>query len=128
MRKFVLVCLILFGAGYLIKDFVVSGRFEKFMDTHPNEHINPAVDYYWAVLANLANRYTPAKYHALRVMEKYPDSPYAPKAWADIIDMLFDEENRPRVMEEGNKFLEKYPDHPRAEIIRKRIIVLEHGY
>lgn len=128
MRKFVLVCLLLFGAAYLINDFVVSGRFEKFMDTHPNEHINPAVDYYWAMLASLANHNIPAKYHALRVMEKYPESPYAPKAWVEIINMLYDEENRPRVIEEGNKFLEKYPDHPRADLVRKKIVFLQQGY
>ena len=128
MRKFVLVCLIIFGAGYLVKDYVVSGRFERFMDTHPNASINPAIDYYWTVLASLADHRESAKYHAGRVLEKYPESSYAPKAWAERINVLYAEDKKNEVLDEGSKFLEKYPDHPRAEIIRKRILFLQHGY
>ncbi len=128
MRKFILVCLIIFGAGYLVKDYVASGRFERYMDAHPNARINPAVDYYWAMLASLANRSVSAKYHAGRVLKLYPDTPYAPKAWAEYINVLYDEDNKNKVLEEGEKFLEKYPNHPRAAIIRKKILFLQHGY
>lgn len=127
MRKFVLACILIFGAGYFVKDFVVSGKFERFMDTHPNARINPAVDYYWAVLANLSKHSAAVKYHAARVMEKYPDSPYAPRAWAEVINLLYDAGNKPAMLDEGNKFLEKYPDHPAAEKIRKKVAFLDHG-
>jgi outer membrane protein assembly factor BamD (BamD/ComL family) len=126
MRTFIIVCVLCFLAFAGARDAVRSGRLERFLDAHPQASRNAAIEYYWGVLAGLANRELAAEYRFLRVMEKYPETTYAPLAWAERIDLLFDRGNRPLVLQESTQFLEKYSSHPKADIIRKRVYYIQN--
>ncbi|HBU69075.1 MAG TPA: hypothetical protein DEE98_01685 [Elusimicrobia bacterium] len=101
--------------------FAKSGHLQAFLDSHPNTVVNPQLEYYWAVGLELSGREDSAVRRYARVLEKYPDSEYAPLAWFASIDYFDSMGNRPMVTEEGQKFLDKYPDHPKSELIRKKL-------
>jgi outer membrane protein assembly factor BamD (BamD/ComL family) len=126
MRTFIIVCAVIFLAGIGARDADRNGAFERFLDTHPHPQRNAAIEYYWGILVGLANHAQSAHYRLHRVVEKYPQTRYAPLAWAELIDRLFDEGKRPQVLEESAKFLSQYPDHFKAEIIKKRVYYIQN--
>jgi outer membrane protein assembly factor BamD (BamD/ComL family) len=109
-------------------DFVRGGALEKYLNEHPNTQVNPPVEYYWAVLSSMANHKRSAEYRFRRILDKYDGSEYAPLAWVGLIDLLDDKGLRNEVIDEGNDFLEKYANHPKADMIKKKILFLQHGY
>jgi len=128
MKKFLVFLVLIVGFIYWFKGFVQSGGFEKFLDSHPNQTINPAVEYYWGMMLNLANREQSAVYRLSSVVKKYPKSEYAPTAWIEYIGVLDNLGDRGRVLDESKKFLESdYSSHPRAVIIKKKVNYMEHG-
>jgi len=64
-RKVIITLAVIIAFGYWFKDFMRSdnGKFIKFMNTHPNQTINPRVEYIWATLLDLANKRASAKYY-----------------------------------------------------------------
>jgi len=129
MTKFLISVIVIVILGFWVRDFVQSGQFEKYLDSHPNPEFNPQVEYYWGMGLSMSNRKQMAAYRLSRVVEKYPKSEYAPLAWAEYIQVLDDMGDRPKVLEEAKKFLESdYASHPKAEIIRKKLRLIEHGY
>lgn len=125
MRAFLIVAILVAAAGFWTKSIVQNGALERFLDAHPHAQINPSLEYYWAFLLNISRHTMSADYRYGRVIEKYPDSKYAPRASLDLIELV--DSDRSRVMAESRGFLEKYPKHPKAELIRKKLEVMEHG-
>ena len=114
---------------YWFKGFVQSGQFEKYIDTHPNGSLNPVVEYYWGMLLNFANHKESAVYRFSRVVEKYPKSEYAADAWVECIEVLDDMGDRNRVLEESKKFMQsEYANSSKADLIKRKIAVIEHGF
>lgn len=109
-------------------DFVRSGKLERFLDAHPNPRLNSAVEYYWAILLDLSGRKESALYRYERVKDNYEKMNYAPMAWSNMITIYFEDNKRSVVMEECEKFIEKYPGHPKVELCKKRINFIKHGY
>jgi hypothetical protein len=129
MRKLVILLIVLGVLLYWFKDFIHSGGFERYLDTHYNAYINPAVEYCWGMVLNLADRKQSAGYRFSRVAAKYPKSEYAPLAWAEYIEILDGLGDRSKMLEESKKFMESdYATHPKAEIIKRKIALIEHGY
>lgn len=128
MRKFILFCIAVFLLGTWTSDFIHSGRFEKFLDAHPNPQVNPRLEYYWGTLLSLANHRTSAEYRFRRVRDQYPGSAYAPLAWVELIELIDDDGDRKAVLSESNSFLEKFRDHSKADFIKRKITYLQHGY
>lgn len=127
MKKFIIFCLIVFGSGAWFKNYVQSGKFEKFLDAHPKPEISAPLEYGWGMLLAVASRQRSAEYRFRRVVTKYDKTTYAPLAWAEIISMYYDKNRNADVMREGEKFLKKYPTHPEAEGIRRKLEVMQHG-
>ena len=127
MRKFFVFVILVVLAGVGLKDFIRSGECDAVLD-RLKPSISAPIEYYWGVLLEMANRDQSALYRFGRVREKYEKTPYAPLAWAEQIEILDDKGDRNGVMEEGKQFLAAYPDHPRAEIIRRKLVVIENGY
>jgi TolA-binding protein len=128
MRKVIVFICVIAAALVWFVDFVHTGRFERFLDSHPNASRNATIEYYWATLLDLAEHDTSAMYHYRRVFEKYPRNSYAPRAYFEFVQILDNAGNRSVVLEQCEKFLEKYPDHPKAETIRKKISLYKYGY
>jgi len=128
MRKLLIFILIIVAAGLWFKQFVRSGGFDRYLDAHPNQALNPAVEYYWGMTLGLADRKESAAYRFTRVTEKYPKSDYAALAYIEYIETLDNMGDRARTIEECKKFLESdYANHPKAEIIRKKLKFFEQG-
>lgn len=127
MKKFVIYCLIIFGSIALFKDYVQSGKFERFLDAHPTPQVSAPLEYWWGMLLDLASRPRSAEYRFRRVVAQYPATPYAPRAWAEIIGMYYDNNLNADVIREGELFLKKYPTHREAAGIRRKIEVIQHG-
>ena len=129
MKKLLIFIVLLAGLIYWFKGYVKSGNLEKYLDAHPSESINPSVEYYWGMMLNFADHKDSAVYRLSRVVSRYPQSSYAGDAWIECILILDDMGNRPRVLEEAKSFLQsEYSNNPRAEVIRRKIAVIEHGF
>jgi TolA-binding protein len=129
VKKLLIFVVLLAGLIYWFKGFVQSGNLEKYLDAHPNESINPSVEYYWGMMLNFADRKDSAVYRLSRVVSKYPKSKYAADAWIECILILDDMGNRSRVLEEAKSFMQsEYSNSPRAEVIKRKIAVIEHGF
>jgi hypothetical protein len=120
MKMFVLSVLIIVGALFWSKDFVQSGKLEKFLDTHPNPAFNQKIEYIWGMALHMAGRNAGAMYRIQRAAEKYK-VPGAADALAEYIQLLDDSHQRDKMMEQSAVFLEKYPNHDKAETIRRKI-------
>lgn len=128
MKKLIVFIVVIGALVFWFKNCVQSGNFEKYLDAHPAPALNSTVEYYWGMLLNMADRKQSAAYRLHRVVEKYPKSEYAPLAWVEYIDILDDMGNRARTIEESKKFLQsEYSDHPKAEMIRKKLKYFEQG-
>jgi outer membrane protein assembly factor BamD (BamD/ComL family) len=128
MKKFLIFLVVVILAFVWAKDFVASGKFEKYLDEHSNEKIVPQVEYSWGILLALGSRYEAAIKKYNKVIEKYPKSDLAPLAMAAINDAFYELEQNSNVLAQGKIFLEKYPTHYKAEIIRRRMQFIQHGY
>lgn len=128
MRKFVLFVSIVVLIFLLLKSFVQSGRFEKYLDKHPNTELNSRIEYFWGVGLRLMGRGKPAEYRLRRAMERYPDREYGGYAWLQLIELYDDTGPISRVKEEIQKFLEKNPDSPESQRLKKRLDVILYGY
>jgi hypothetical protein len=128
MQKYLIVAVILFGLGYWLNDFVRGGGLEKYLDEHPNPAFNSQLEYYWGRGLELAARTDSACYRYKRVFEKYPDTENAPLALDAYIELLDSRNtNRSLVLEYSKKFLEKYPNHPKAELIKRKIEIIKQN-
>lgn len=128
MKKFVIFMAIAVALIYSFKWFVQSGQFEKFLDANPNNSLNPCVEYCWGMLLNLADHKDSALYRLSRVVSKYPKSTFAPDAWSEKIEILDDMGLKNRVMEEAKSFMQSdYASTPKAEVIKRKISIIEHG-
>lgn len=127
MKSFLIFILVVLLSVFTIKDFIKSGKLEKFLDNHPNPSINSAIEYYWGMALTLSGHKESAKYRFGRMVKIYPKSKYTPLAWEECITIFDEENNNSKILEEGNKFLEIYPDHPKAQVIRKKMAVIQHG-
>ena len=128
MKKFFIFILVVAVIFVLAKNFVTSGQFQVFLDEHPNETIVPAVEYDWGLLLAVADRNESAIAKYKKVIEKYPKTDYAASAMAAINDALYEMNQNARCFEQGQAFLEKYPKHDKAEVIRRRMQFIQHGY
>ena len=126
MKKFVLTLLILGSIFFWAKDFVKSGKFEKFLDTHPNPVLNQRIEYIWGMALNMAGHEASAMYRLKRAATKYK-VPGAADALAEYIQLLEDDHQRDKVVELSTIFLEKYPDSDKAETIRKKLSYIRQG-
>jgi len=125
MKKLLVFILVIAGIGYWFKSLVQSGAVERYLDAHPNPALNPQVEYYWGVLLDLANHSQSAMYRYHRVVDKYPRSSSAPLAWVASIELLDDSR---KALAESERFLAAYPDHPKAELVRRKISIIKNGY
>ena len=125
MRIMLLLLIAAAVAGFWLKDAAQKGRIDRYLDTHPNVKFNSTVEYYWGSLLELAQHAKSAQYRYRRVMERYPESKYAPNAWVAYIQLIDDD--RQKVVAESKRFIETYASHPKAELLRKKLLVMEQG-
>jgi hypothetical protein len=128
MKKYLVFVAVVVASIYLFRGIIQNGRLEKYLDAHPDNSLNPAVEYYWGMLLSFANHREGAVYRLSRVVSKYPKSAYAADAWTEYIGILDDMGYRNRVLEESKKFIQsEYSKSPKAELIKRKIAIIEHG-
>lgn len=128
MKKILIFVVVAAGLLYGVYYFATGGRMEAYLDGHPNPTLNPKIEYFIATLVNLAGKSQSAENRYRRIVEKYPDSGNVPEAWAEMIELIDARNDKNLVLQECQKFLEIYPGHPKAEIIKRKIAVIQHGY
>jgi TolA-binding protein len=127
MRTIILIALML-GAGYwAVANTMHNGALERFLDAHPSAVRNAAVEYYWGVALRYTHHNSSAIYRFRRVIEKYPDTAHAPLAWVDVIDIIDERNDRTGVFREAAQFIAAYPDHSKAEYVKKKVYFLQNG-
>lgn len=128
MKKLLLFAIVALAAAGWMSGAVRDGRFDRFMERHHRQELGAACYYYAGMLYTLVNRSDEAKDNFNHVLLRYPKTSYAPRAWIEKIDILSDEGDNGRIVEESNKFLEQYPEHSGAAVIRRKIHLIEQGY
>lgn len=127
MKKLLLAVLLLGLAYWGAADAVRSGRLERFLDANPSPVRNAAIEYYWGAGLRYIHHPASAEYRFRRIIKRYPETPYAPLAWVDLITMLEDAGNRSAVLAEAELFIAAFPDHHKAALVRRKIHVLKFG-
>jgi outer membrane protein assembly factor BamD (BamD/ComL family) len=83
----------------------------------------PAIEYYWADIAALVNNTPAARYHYDIVITTFAASPYCPDALIGRA-RAYENSDRAFAVNEYKNILEKYPGHPKATKISKRLEML----
>ncbi len=122
----ILIIIVLIVCASWTANYIKKGDFERYVDSHQSTII-PPVEYFFAVMLNLSGRKESALRWFLKVHEQYPKNSYAPRGWAEAIEILDERSERRRMEEEINKFLKEYPDDPKAEIMRKKLFILKNA-
>ena len=110
------------GATIFFFTSLKTGQLLRFLDEHPHPRVVPPVHYYigagYYVLGNFQDSTT----FFLRIRDRYPESRYAEDAFFNYLDAL-EEMNAPgpQLVEGYRVYLEKYPESPRTEMIKKRL-------
>lgn len=99
-----------------------------YMDAHPDPRWVPKTAYYVGNTLLLFNNLTESTTYFGRVMENYPDSPYADDAHAQYLSAidLMPGIDRAKLIEENEKYLEHFPEGKHAELIRNRIDIYKN--
>jgi hypothetical protein len=126
MKKLFVLIVVVAAAFFWAKDFVQSGRLEKYLDKHPNPALNEHIEYFWGMALSMAGHNDSALYRLQRAATKY-DVPAAADAMADYIKVLEDTGHREKMLEQADVFLDKYPNHDKADIIRRKIAYFRQG-
>lgn len=128
MKKLAVFILVILGALIWFNSFARTGKLEAYLDAHPNASLNSRIEYYLALLTDIANKNASAENRYRRIIAVYPDTGITASAWSNMIELIDKRNDRNLVLQESTKFLEKYPDDPKAEIIRRKVEVIQHGY
>jgi hypothetical protein len=127
VKKIVIALCVIGALVYYAKGFVQSGQLERYLDTYANPAMNAKIEYYWGMLLEFANHDRSALYRLERVTKKYADLPEGSDAWAAYIQLLDSTGSRAAALQQAQLFLEKFPNHAKAEVIRKKISFYTHG-
>lgn len=128
MKKLLIAAAVFIGLIIFLNDFTRSGKLEVFFDEHPNPSFNSKVEYVLALMTDLANKKNSAELRYRRIIEVYPDQAVTPSAWANMIEIIDDRGDQKRVFEEAQKFVDKYPNDERAELFKKKMSIIQHGF
>ncbi|MBN1621048.1 MAG: hypothetical protein JW871_00470 [Endomicrobiales bacterium] len=128
MKKLFFLLLIFVLIFAWARNFIVSGRFEIFLDNHPNPQLNSKIEYYWASALSLFNHRETAKYRYKRIIDKYPETIYHPLAWFEYINVLEVSGQKNEAVREAAKFIENYPEHSKTRIVQKKLEIMKYGY
>ncbi|MCX5778671.1 MAG: hypothetical protein NTU66_05590 [Elusimicrobia bacterium] len=124
----ILLLAIAVGLGYwIVTDTMNNGKLEQALDTYLSPANAASVEYFWAGALSIIGHTPAALYRNRRVIQKHPDSLYAPLAWVDIIDLLDAQHDRAGVFREADQFVAAYPQHPKVAYVRKKVNVLQSG-
>lgn len=123
MRWVVIFFLIILGIFWYGKTLSDAGKLSPLLIRYfPNQA--PAIEYYWGATASLLNNISAARYHFDIVISTFSATEFAPLAIigrAEVNERI----DRRLAIEEYKKFLQKYPQHPKAAVISRRLEVLE---
>lgn len=127
MRKFIIFIVCVAAFIFWFTGYIKSGQFEHYLDSHPNPRVNSKIEYYWALMLNMADYKKSAIYRYQRVVTKYPEDEAAPLALAAISGIFYEDGDNNATIEVCEKFLEKYPEHKKSSLIRRRIEFIKNN-
>jgi outer membrane protein assembly factor BamD (BamD/ComL family) len=126
MKKLFFFFLIVAGVALLLVRNVQNGKFDAFLDTHGTKAVNSNIQFYMASACELLHKNDSAKLRFKKVFEKYPDVPLAPLAMAEYISIASVQGGQiAEVYAICRGFMEKYPNHPKAVLIKRRMEILD---
>lgn len=127
MKKLLIFIAVIVALGLFLNDFFRSGKMEIFFDNHPKPGIESKIEYGVAFLADLANHKKSSENRYKRIIEKYPDEHIAPYAWVNLVELYEERNDKENELPLAKAFIEKYPDHEKTELIKRKISIIEHG-
>lgn len=121
MRKFFIYSLLIGSALVWTKNFVRSGKFDAFLVAHPQPAVTPRVYYMEAQLFYWNGQYERAQVFLTRILKEFPKSTLVTDASYQHALCYEKLQNKAEAAREYQEFLEKHPDSPRADLVRKSL-------
>jgi len=123
LRGIILAGLIFIGSMLWLHRILVNGTALQYLDAHQNPRWVPTAEFYIGKGYYIFQSLPEAATYFIRIPERYPTSPYAEDAYFNYLETLDDTLGLSRqvLIEEYQKYLEKYPEGSHASIIRDRI-------
>ncbi|HOW27655.1 MAG TPA: hypothetical protein PK876_04035 [Elusimicrobiota bacterium] len=125
MKNFILFLILAGLSVFWWSDFVSSGRFQIFLDGHPQMKGNATLQYGLAAWHEILSREALALSEYQKIMERYPRSRYAERAQFGVASMLEQLNKNREATEAYQKYIELFPQGPRREIATRRYEILK---
>jgi hypothetical protein len=113
---------IVIGAGVGFYTVLQNGSLLRFLDSHPQPKVVPAVEFYIAEGFYIWNELQDSATYYQRIAERYPNSSYADDAFFGYLQSL-DDMNTPhwKLFEGYTSYVERFPNGNHLEIAKKRV-------
>lgn len=124
MKK-VLIFLFIAGVYYWYQHYYVSGKFNVYLEKHPDSEKCQLVEFFIGKLNYWAMRYDSAIFRFERVIDIYSSEKYKPKSYFTIAE-IYNKTSKINEAVEMYKFIQqKYPNTYFAEVATKRLELLQ---
>jgi TolA-binding protein len=127
IKNLIVFFLCILGFIMLGEYLVDSGKFDQFLDAHPNPGVVPYIDYYIGEIHVVFTDFDSAIYRFERVVKNYPEFKDMPKVMFAIAQSYDDLGNKTLAIREYSKLLKAYPESEYGETARTRLEYLR-GY
>ena len=127
MKVFLIVAAVVLGTGFWLNGFISGGGFDRYLEDNFNPSFNAKVQYYIGAGMDLAAHTESAMQKYQKVYVQYSETETAPLALFSYIKLLEEQGKTGFVLKAGEIFLARYPDHPKAELVKRKMEIIKHG-
>jgi TolA-binding protein len=129
LQKIIFFFALVIGGIVVLNRALHDGSIRRYLDAHPNPKVVPRTHYAIGQGYIIFGNFTEAATHFIRIPERYPDSPLADKALFSYVKSLDDGSvlHRDELIEQYNRYLERYPNGQYADAARNRISLYRSG-
>jgi TolA-binding protein len=125
MRPLAIILALLVGAGALWNKYITRGGLVDYYDKNPKTQSAPAALFYLGKGYEFVGRYEHMRDIYGRILERYPESPYAMESHFGHALALERLGFYKDAIEEYQAFIEKYPNSKYARSVRNNIEILK---
>ncbi|MFH1540589.1 MAG: tetratricopeptide repeat protein [Elusimicrobiota bacterium] len=121
MRGFVIFVLITIAVFYWANNFVITGKFQRFIDNNSDKSWALSIEYNLGAIYQLALKYDKAEFYYNKILEKPTLSKFTVDTMYNL-SIVYEETKRFDLAKETcNKIIEEYPDYKGIGKIKKRL-------
>lgn len=123
-KKLFIFGLFILGIYHFGNYVMKTGKFDKFLNEHPNPDWVPTVEYYIGQFHALFANWDKAIYRFNRVTDKFPDAELIPKIQYALAKTYDNKGAKVPAIKEYMKLIKLYPECKYVQISRKRVVYL----